>query len=201
MLWAEDVPNEVASAVKNLLNGGSFFSAFEASKLDYGFKENTNSSDVKAEKPIRVYQIKSNKLKQISTDAAISSIIEPMDVWIVPLKDKNTIVSIVKIALYKGCWTPVSIGYNPLALAWQEITTTWPTSNNYHPMWIETTVGGHGDYFFHIPEVDNFNLTTINSVFPMENLSSCKKLSKKLDNYLNLTPSKNTIALLKVKLN
>lgn len=155
----------------------------------FGISKSAKLSEISAVTPIQVYTFDYNQLRNGSNGNSVSSIINPINSWKIPLTEKGQIVSFLDVYNDKsGCWQTVGGGASPIAKSWGVILKVWPKSSGYNPIFIET--GGRGLYFF-VPEKGDSNLTWIKPID--DGVEGAINYKDAFALYSKLTPSKEII--------
>lgn len=156
-LKPEKVPNEVEKIINEVLAGQHTLSFFESSKVGLGFDSTTKLSDLKAGKPFMIYMIRGDSLEKLGENTPVSRIAQRMRAWGVPVYVNGTCVTSFEVIMprkYKKWGAGVFDGCSDV---WQKLFEAWPDSEGYNPVLVYIGF----DRYFHIPEIDDYNLTPL----------------------------------------
>jgi hypothetical protein len=192
-IFAQEPPSEVLNVVKDELRGNNFLYTFESSKVQLGFKKSTRLSDVKAGVPIQILRINWKFLKSAIASDPVSSIVEYVDSWYVPLLEKDKVITFLNVSKKDSKWLATGLGYSGLCCGWKKVLKYWP-SPKYHA----SIIAAGYNLYFNIIEKGDYNLTKI-IPFPCPNeISHNAEYVKNnpVPDYKKLTPSSITIRAL-----
>lgn len=174
--FSNNVPDVITQLSLKALDGELHFfnsRSFEKRKKIYGFNEKTKVSDLKIGTPVKVYD-------NLSKDFISRTANSPLNLsnyeyeWYCPVLENDEIRLFFIINKKGNEWViDNSGGLTTLATEWQLVLESWPYSKGYNPVII--LVGGFS--YFHVPEIDDRNITLI------ETFNSTKEtLAKKNNN-------------------
>jgi hypothetical protein len=184
----DKAPPEVQKIKETLSEQDLLIGAFEHIKTNAGFDSSIKISDLKTEEPVPIYYIKKDSINKIDENASISATMQKEKVWawMLPVIIKGKCIATLTIGKTEKNpeWhamelvSPGSKKMDP----WEHVRESWPESAGYHPVIVYLT---SGHKYFHIPEIDDNNLTPLYRL-PFDSLSRSADSS-----YKNLMPSKN----------
>jgi hypothetical protein len=120
------------------------------------------AADIRAGSPFLVYGLRQNALALLADDSSmkVSALIEPSGDYMVPILVKNRMLNEFSIRYRDGQWQDAGGGGGSVRW-WQKVVDAWPQSGGFHPRYV--IIGGYA-LLFHIPEIDDYNLTEITSI-------------------------------------
>ena len=155
---AQEVPREILSAATNGLPG--FLAQIPAqAKALYGFEAGDDLSRCHLGAPLQQHTITPASLKKATANPAVSSVVSDTSMWFFPVMLGAETKAMLVVDHMPDGWKAVSLGYAGLARELNAIRAQWPESKGFHPRLI--VVFQAKQYFFSVPEVDDFNLTQI----------------------------------------
>jgi hypothetical protein len=160
--FSNNVPDIITQLSLKALNGEvRFFNpkGFDKRKKMFGLKEETQVSDLRTGTPVKVYI-------NLPVEFINKPANTPMDLsnydyeWYCPVLENDEVKLFFIISKKDNVWTLVNTGgLTTLAAEWQLVLESWPYSEGYNPVIIYTC----GLFYFHIPEIDDRNITLINT--------------------------------------
>jgi hypothetical protein len=188
----EKAPPEIQKLADDHISGkdSGYFTIknFEEEKMLMGFDSSINLSDVKTGDPAPIYYIEKDSINKIDENAAISTIMQKKTIWawMFPVLAKGKCIATLTIGKTEKHpeWHVVDVrstGSKKMD-EWEHVRKSWPPSKGYHPVIVNLFSGYK---YFHIPEIDDYNLTPLYRL-PFDSLSRSADSS-----YKNLMPSKN----------
>ena len=154
---AEKVPVEVQRVIDSAMAGKYPI------MLDAGFK----LSDLTAGEPAHLYGFNRDSIEKLGENAPVSSVIKPLNGWVVPLllHGKSKLLFLINLN-QEGKWHVGGIGFDRYAKNWEKICQIWLESAGYHPIFV-----GHlmGQAYFYVPEKGDKNLTRFRSASHQSN--------------------------------
>jgi hypothetical protein len=167
---AEQVPVEVQQVINDIMSGkGNYFTPPNYIKL----------SAITAGEPIHCSWFVGDSLIKLGEGAPVSSVIKPLDLWAVPLlnKDVTKVLMIIAKPPRDPKWQVLGYGHGSVGRSWEKIRQIWPESAGYHPVLIFAPSDPRG--FFYIPEKGDKNLTPL--TFPHRQTNNLDSLYGILD--------------------
>ena len=152
------VPNEVKKIINEVLAGQHTLSNFESHKVGAGFDSTTKLSDLKAGKPFMIYMIRRDSLEKLGENTPVSRIAQRMRAWGVPVYVNGTCVTSFQVIMRRKDKKWGAGVFHGCSDVWQKLFEAWPDSEGYNPVLVY--IGGF-DMYFHIPEIDDYNLTPL----------------------------------------
>ncbi|WP_372371017.1 papain-like cysteine protease family protein [Candidatus Uabimicrobium sp. HlEnr_7] len=158
MVFVSAAPEDVVKAAQQGMH--SFLNSIpEAMLSEYGFDSEEELEQCQLGAPFQLKTITPNKLRSYNINDTVQSMTKDTGVWyftIVCSGENKTILSVAKI---DNQWQAVSLGNIPLANQLQSIESTWAQNRGFSPQII--VVYQAQQYFFHIPQLNENNLTAI----------------------------------------
>jgi hypothetical protein len=153
-----EVPAEVFEAAKT---GLPFFLGRipPGSKELYGFASADDLSAAQLGRPRQMLTITPAAIQKSSSGATVSSILSETSMWFFPIQIESKAKSMLVVDRDRGEWKAVSMGYAGLGHELNELLAQWPESKGFHPQLV--AVFQAKQFYFTVPEVDDFNLTKI----------------------------------------
>lgn len=153
----EEVPKEALKiAQKTLKSKTGYFGNFDFKRKLFSFEESTSQSDLKLGTPFRLYHIDNDVLLNASRKTTVSSLCDTTVCWLFPVIEHDRMIIRIEVDNKHGKWEVGAIGGTALMPEWQKISEAWSFDKGYHPILLEGS-----RLYFHVPEVDAYNLTTI----------------------------------------
>jgi len=155
------VPSEVLDAAET---GLPFFLGQipPGSKELYGFGSTDDLSAARLGGPSQMLTITPAAIEKSSFSTTVSSLLSETSMWFFPIKLGNESKAMLVVDRDEGgTWKAVSLGYAGLGHELNGILAQWPESKGFHPQLI--AVFQAKQFYFNVPQVDDFNLTPIRS--------------------------------------
>ena len=195
-IMQEKVPPEVQKIVDETMTGQHGLSGFESFKIGMGFDSSTKLADLKAGEPCQVYYIDQDSLIKMDETVPFSAIARRLDIWEVPVLINGKCVTTFEVQK-----TPQNLQWRAGTFhgrykghrydEWQNVMDAWPKSAGYNPVIVYSS---SGKKFFHVPEINDTNLT------PLRRRSPDLLVKAADSSFKILMPSKTTLKYLKVHL-
>jgi len=152
------VPSEVLEAAEI---GLPFFlgKIFPDSKELYGFSSQDDLSKAALGTALRLHTITPAAIEKSSSSGTVSSILSETTMWFFPILLESESKAMLVVDGDGGTWRAVSLGYAGLGHELNEVLAQWPESKGFHPQLI--AVFQAKQFYFTVPEIDDFNLTQI----------------------------------------
>ncbi len=125
-------------------------------KANFGFPPAARLDQAVLGRPFKVYTITPPALAMYREGDTVNSLLSPTGMWFFPITWNGEMRSILTVSRVSGAWKAVAIGRSSLAGELQKVTKMWPSSAGYDPLLV--MVFQTKEYFFSIPQVDNYNL-------------------------------------------
>jgi hypothetical protein len=129
------------------------------SKELYGFASTDDLSAAQLGRPRQMLTITPAAIQKSSSGATVSSILSETSMWFFPIQIESEAKSMLVVDRDRGEWKAVSMGYAGLGHELNELLAQWPESKGFHPQLV--AVFQAKQFYFTVPEVDDFNLTKI----------------------------------------
>jgi len=153
-----EVPQEVLEAAKTGLP--LFLGQIPpGSKEQYGFASTDDLSATRLGAPLQMLTIKPTAIDKSSSSTTVSSILSETSMWFFPIRIETESKAMLVVDRDDATWKAVSFGYGELGHELNELLAQWPDSKGFHPQLI--AVFQAKQFYFTVPEVDDFNLTQI----------------------------------------
>ena len=169
----QPVPAEVASAA---IHGLSKFLALIPANMmeDYGFQNQQELKIAKLGKPFQLYTMPPLRLQAYREEMTVKSLLLPTQMWYFPVTCRDEYRAILIVDRIDNQWQAVSFGHVPLSRHLSEIKRQWTDNRGYQPVLV--AIFQARSYLFHLPELDNQNLTPIPLQQPRGDYTATKSL-------------------------
>jgi hypothetical protein len=182
---AQQVPDDVYWAAEDGLAGFIKQIPWESMKL-YGFENNDHIKNLKLGRPFKLFSISPDALLDYSTNDSIDYLIQETQMWYFPVMLKGKEKAILVIDIVDNKWKAVLFGHATLAKELQKMRKQWPREKGYNPKLI--AVFQAKEMFFHIPEKDSQNLTSLKQKNRVAAIKADGKNYSKLEMLSNAVP-------------
>jgi hypothetical protein len=125
----------------------------------YGFASTDDLSAARLGAPLQMLMITPSAIDRSSSGTTVSSLVSETSMWFFPIRDESESKAMLVVDRDGGTWKAVSFGYAGLGHELNELSAQWPDSKGFHPELI--AVFAAKQFYFTVPEVDDFNLTQI----------------------------------------
>jgi hypothetical protein len=198
-IFSQNPPAEVLNLVNEKLKGKDFLESFYwLSKKPSDLKTSTEKSKVNAGTPVQIARMNWTAVDSAKENAPVSSIIDLVDGWDVPILIKGKINIFITVIKQNGKWEVFGMGQPAVACGWQKVLERWP-SPKYHGI----IIGAGNETYFSILEQGDYNLTELIFLpYPVSSKEDKVLFKKRLAtiHYSTLTPSAKVIRMMKSKI-
>jgi hypothetical protein len=151
-------PKEVQDIVQSYLLDSISSEGFNQCNKNYNYGSLLKLSDIEAGSPIREYKLDLNRILNEGESFPIMEVVKPIESWIVPIRAHGKYLYFIIIQKSQGNWGVIGSSNGAEAQIWGNIQTWWPESSGFIPILIKYGISK----FFHFPQIDEFNLISLN---------------------------------------
>ena len=147
------IPIEVQKVMNDYIHDSTTIFNFYSEKLPLGLDPSLRLTDIQAGIPIEVYHLRNDVLDTCGNDIPVAKLIDPVEVWLLPIRVKGQYIYQIKIAKKDGKWLKVAMDQLRKNNLWQQFRAKYPESSGINPILI---YDGQEQYLF-FPQKKRFN--------------------------------------------